>query len=102
MNHLGEMEYRETGEWGKGFFPDDVNDEAHHVNQKTLLLMVRVRDDRIRELVKDFRVHANAVGICRTREEERRSMDKMVAILEPLNERIGEILRRLDDDQDLS
>ncbi len=99
MDHLDKMEYRKTGEWGKHLFPEDLDEGAREAGVKTLMLMVRVRDDVVRDMVKKFRDHANAVGICRSETESRQALDGMTAVLGPLHERIGMILRKLDDDE---
>jgi len=94
------MECRKTGQWGRHLFPDDLDNDAREAGVKTLMLMVRVRDDSIREMMKTFRDQANQVGICLTENESRQARDRMFAVLEPLHERIGTILRRLDEDDD--
>jgi len=100
MHHLDEMEYRKSGNWGGYLFPEDLDNAAGEAGVKTLTLMVRVRDDGIRELMKTFRDHANRLGICRSKEESRQAADGMAAAIEPLQERIGMMLRKLDDDED--
>jgi hypothetical protein len=99
MHHPDEMEYRRTGQWGGHLFPEDLNDSAHQAGVKTLMLMVRVRDDKVREMMKTFRDHANQVGICRTEIESRLALEGMSAALDPLHERIGMVLRILDEEE---
>jgi hypothetical protein len=100
MNHLAEMEFRKTGKWGGWLFPEGLSDEAHRANVTIMVLTSRVRDDRVREIVESFRHHANCVGIARTREADREALEKMGELIQPLHERIGEVLRKLDDDED--
>lgn len=99
MNHLDEMEFRKTGKWGGHLFPEGLSDAAHQSNVTIMVLTSRVRDDRIREVVAAFRSHANCVGTSATREADRTALDKMSELIEPLHERIGEVLRKLDDDE---
>jgi len=100
MHHLDEMEQRKTGEWGRHLLPEDLDNDAYQANVSIMVLTSRVRDDRVRELVETFRSNATHVGISHTEEAARAALAKMVEVLEPLHERIGEILRKLDDDED--
>jgi hypothetical protein len=90
-----------TGQWGGHLFPEDLDASAHEAGVKTLMLMVRVRDDGIREMMKTFRDYANKVAMCRSEAEGQQALLNMVAVLEPLHERIGVILRKLDDDEEV-
>lgn len=101
IHHLNEMEFRKTGKWGNNLFPEDLDNGAYEASVKTLMYMMRVRDDNIRELMKKFRSHANHVGICRSRGEGTLAIQEAIATSEPLHERIGMILRKLDDDEPL-
>jgi hypothetical protein len=100
MYHLDEMEHRKTGRWGGHLFPEGLSDEAHHSNVTIMVLTSRVRDDRTREMAKTFRSHANRVGISTTEQEDAQALYRMAEVLDPLHERIGEVLRKLDDDED--
>jgi len=100
MHHLDEMEYRKTGKWGGHLFPDDLDDDAHHANVTSMVLTSRVRDERIRELAETFRSYANMVGISQTEQAEKEAVRRAIELLQPLHERIGEVLRKLDDDED--
>ena len=99
MHHMDEMEYRKTGQWGGHLLPEDLDVISHEAMVKTLMFMVRVSDDRIREMMSTFRHHAAHVGICRTQRESQQAFDGMSAALGPLHERIGMILRKLDDEE---
>lgn len=101
MNHLGEMEFRKTGKWGAHLFPDDLSDAAHQASVTILVLTARVRDEGIRKMVESFRSYANRVGISPTKETDREALAKMAELLQPLHERVGEVLRKLDDDEDV-
>jgi hypothetical protein len=100
MNHLDEMEYRKTGQWGGKLFPEELSDNEHTANVTVMVLSARVRDDRIRQLAETFREHANRIGSSRTKELAGETLQKMAETLAPLHERIGEVLRKLDDDED--
>lgn len=93
------MEFKKTNRWGGQLLPKELDDSEHEAGVKTLMFMVRVRDPDIRELTRTFRTHANQVGFCKSESESRAELMEMGAALEPLHERIGMILRKLDDDE---
>jgi uncharacterized membrane protein len=102
IHHLDLMEHRKNGTWGGNLLPEDLSDDAHHANVTLMVLTARVRDSHIQEMVQTFRNHASRVGISRTEEAEKEALARMSEVLEPLHQRIGEVLRKLDDDEDAS
>jgi hypothetical protein len=100
MHHLDRMEQRRTGNWGRYLLPDDLNNEAFQANVSIMVLISRVRDNRVRELAETFREHASRVGISDTEEAGRNALDIVTEVLDPLHKRIGEVLRKLDEDDD--
>ena len=100
MHHLDVMEYRKSGKW-RGFqFPEELNDGAHQANVRMIVLTSRVQDGRIREMADTLRTHACCVGACATEESALAALAQMTAVLEPIHERIGAVLRKLDEDED--
>ena len=78
-------------------FPDEL-DESNRLNQvRTYILGVRVRDDLARELTMKFRGYADAVLKSKTRTDSEEASSCMADTLEALNQRVGELLRKLDD-----
>jgi len=67
----------------------------------TKMYTARVRDDKIRELATSFRESSNHVGLCTTREQSVRAMQDSISAYQPLQERIGLVLRKLDDEEDI-
>ena len=100
IGHIDEMEYRKTGKWLGQRLPDGLSDKARNNTVQTLLLMERVRDREIRDLTKVFRSYANQIGVCRNFEDKSRATENMANALPPLHERIGIVLRQLDDDEE--
>jgi hypothetical protein len=94
------MEYRKTGIWRGQRIPADLSDDAHQANVAIMILTPRVRDDRIREMTKSSRSYVGSVVMSQTREAAMEALEKMINALEPLHERIGEVLRKMDDDED--
>jgi hypothetical protein len=100
INHFNKMQQRKTGKWAGCLLPEELDKDASSSNAILLALTPRVRDERIREMVKTFRNHACNVGISWSEQAEQEAMDKMFEVVPPLHERIGEVLRKLDDDED--
>jgi len=100
MHHHDEREYKRSGQWGRTLLGEELNRFAYEATVKTLTYTMRVRDDHVRELAKRFRETCSKVGLCGSREEALRAMQESIAALEPLQERLGLVLRKLDDDED--
>jgi hypothetical protein len=102
MYHLDEMEFRKTGKWGGNLFPEDLDSACHEASVKTLMRLVRVRDDAVREMANTFRTSALEVSLCKSQGAAEQKMRDAISALDPLNERIELILRKLDDDEESS
>lgn len=100
MHHIERMELKKTGKWGGFLFPEGLSDSALEANVKIMVLNSRVRDEHIRELAERFRGHANKIGILPSPQATEDASLKMIETIDPLHKRIGEILRKLDDDED--
>jgi hypothetical protein len=100
MHHLDSMAHRSGGEWHGQLYPADVDSEAHLVNVQTSLLAVRVRDDSIRSMVRELKDKCMSVVFSRNKADSDRFILDAANLFETLNERIGERLRQLDDDED--
>jgi uncharacterized membrane protein len=100
MHHFDAMEYKKTGKWGGQLLPAGLSSDAMQSSITIMILKVRVRDEVIRELVNNFRSHANRVGVTRSEQASQEALSKMAAVIEPLHDRIGDVLRKLDDDED--
>ena len=93
------MSFRKTGAWKKELLPAELDDGWRSAQMRTSLLKVRVSDDRIREMVDQFK---NELVNLAVSDEQRRSetgVSSIMGILESLNERIGEVLRKFDEDE---
>jgi len=65
-----------------------------------MVLNSRVRDKKISEIVESFRNWANQVGLTASPAEGNTAIVRMSETIAPLHERIGEVLRKLDNDED--
>jgi hypothetical protein len=98
-HHLDEMAYREIGQWQKQLLGDDLDQESLLAMRRTAILSVRVRDSSLRELVKTFRQCAAQTSIGVSRDASNSAMNSMAAVFEQVQERVGELLRTLDDEE---
>lgn len=99
VHHLDTMERRKSGVWVHQV-PEDLNQEAFAAMVKTLQLLVRVHDDPIRQMTQALRTHATGIVTHRMEEDSTRAMKGMLEVIQPLHERIGLVLRQLDDDEE--
>jgi hypothetical protein len=100
MNHLDSMALRSGGEWHGQLYPQDLNDEANGANVQTMLLAARVRDASIRSMTEELRSKCNSVLFCKDEADGEHILVDAGNTFGKLNERIGEQLRRLDDDEE--
>lgn len=92
------MEFRTTGEWQKSLFPQDLDESNRVAVARTSMLAVRVQDQKTRELVKNFKNATAAVTESAAADESTAAMARIGPVFEELNHRIGDILRKLDEE----
>lgn len=100
MKHHDTMAVRAGGEWGKQLLGEDLNNRSHLTNVQTTMLGVRVRDESVRNLLRELREECMHSQLAGSEAEAERALVKAASIFEKLNERIGELLRKLDDDEE--
>ena len=93
--HLDTMAIRNTGK--TQLLPDDLDEGYRLAQVRTSLLAVRVRDDSVRELAEQFRRISVDCTAAKSQEDRDRQMHLAMQTNIQLNERIGELLRTLDD-----
>jgi hypothetical protein len=97
--HNDYMAFRRTQTWQKELIPDGL-DEEHRLNfAKVRLLTARIADDEIRSRVAKLVDLGTSVGSCESAAVAKRCLDEMVHVDSGLNERIGQLLRRLDAEE---
>lgn len=89
--------FRETNQWHKNRYGEELSEQNRIANALISKLVVRVRDDRVRQQVQLFRDNAFRVFSSSSLSESEQALTKMGAELEAANQRIGEILRTLDE-----
>jgi hypothetical protein len=99
-NHEDVVAYRKTGVWKKQYLTDEV-DEGFRASQVNVSrLRVRVRDENIRELVELFSQACVNSVLADSELAAQSEMLHMASVLAQAHERIGFVLRSLDDDED--
>jgi hypothetical protein len=97
IHHQDKMIYASTNQWGKQRVGDDLSETNRLAQARTGMLGPRVRDGTVRELVSKLKTHSVEVLRSETLEDSERADLALIIIHDKLNERIGEVLRNLDD-----
>jgi hypothetical protein len=97
IHHQDKMAYRSTGKWSKQLLGDELSEGNRLAQARTGLLGARVRDDTIRELIDKLKTYSAEVINSPTPEDSERAESSMTVVFDELNQRIGEVLRKLDD-----
>ncbi len=98
MHHRDMMSYVKTGEWEKNLFPDDLAEKDRLANARSQMLVVRVRDKTVRDLVQAFKDYAVKVTFADSRDASDLAWRQMADVNVELNNRVGELLITLDDE----
>jgi hypothetical protein len=99
MHHKDVMAAKQSGQWQKQLFGEEVNNRAMLAMRRTSTLGVRVHNDAVRNMVFVIRDAAAKVTASRTEEDSEMAFVLMVANLDQLQHRIGELLRKMDDEE---
>jgi hypothetical protein len=91
-------EYRESGKWQRQLFPEDLAEQNRLAHARMAMLASRVRDDTVRLIVGDFKDAAVKSTMSPAKDESEQALSRMMTAFEALNQRIGELLRLLDDE----
>jgi hypothetical protein len=97
-NHLDEMAFRKTNEWGKQMLPEDLNEGYFAASTQTALLSSRVRDDTVRQLTESFRAVSSKAILAETAADAHSQLQSLMGISNELHGRIGKLIRTIDDD----
>lgn len=97
LHHQDAMTFRNTGVWGRQPVSDELSEGHRAALARTNMLVARVRDEDIRHLVGQLRAHSAEASISRSEADAGRCIASMMGAQEQANERVGEILRSLDE-----
>lgn len=78
-------------------YPEDINLGGQFANARTALLGVRVRDEEVRSLLKQLKDESTFAFLDHDKDMRESYMQAAGSTFVELNNRIGEILRKLDD-----
>lgn len=88
---------REGFEWRKNSFPHELSERTRLTNVQTMRLGVRVRDEQIRLLLSTFRKCCTNVQFATNEQASERQMSESSDKFAELNDRIGQVIRQLDE-----
>jgi len=98
IHHQDKIAVLNTGK--RQLLPDDLDENDRLAQEKTQMLSSRVRDSLVRELVEQSRQLSADITMSTTEDERSdQILNAMYGVFGQLNERIGEILRTLDDSE---
>ena len=97
IHHQDEMAYRSSGKWSKQLLSDELDEGNRLAQARTGMLGARVRDDAIRDLIDKLKTHSAEAINSPTPKDSERAISNMTVVFDELNQRIGEVLRKLDD-----
>jgi hypothetical protein len=97
--HLDLIAYHRTGEFVRQRISEELNERNRLANGRTSVLTSRVRDVAVREMIQTFSDYANVETMSRDLDEAREAANLGIRLFVKINERIGELLRKLDDDE---
>jgi hypothetical protein len=98
-HHEDVLSHRATGVWGKAPLSQEVDQSEFHAQTRTNMLAVRVRDDQVRDMALKLKAIATAVALARSKTDSDRALAQMIGVFAEVNQRIGELLRTLDDEE---
>ena len=95
--HQDVVAHRTTGTWQRQQLPDDLSNDRLRLTTETMLLASRVRDDEVRALADRLRTQTAVVGLSSGENEAESRMMAAADTQGALIQRIGEIVRGLDE-----
>jgi hypothetical protein len=98
--HQDRMAFHETGEWQKQQIEGGWSDRHLEAQTAVNKYSVRVRDERVRVLVKKLTAECSNILMSSGKEVSEGYFQAAIETMVELNGRIGEILRQLDDEED--
>lgn len=101
MHHQDVVAFRQTGRWQRQQLSDDLDANYLQHNTDTMLLASRVRDAETRSLTDKLRTQTSAAGFSSTEKDAEGRMMAAADIQQALTQRIGQLLRELDEAEGL-
>jgi hypothetical protein len=98
IHHLDTRAYKQTGDWRTQLVPEDLDEKNRSANARTAVLTSRVHDASVRKMVQEFKENANFETMGRDPESASDAHNLGIRLFVKINERIGELLRKIDDE----
>lgn len=99
-NHEYVMAYRTSGTWRKQPLTEEADQGFLRAQTSVGLLRVRIRDQEVRQLAEQFSKVCVDVVVSTSETAADHALRQITNAITELHERIGAILRNLDDDED--
>ena len=97
MNHEDVVAFRSGGRWQRQLYPDELSDGQLQQITEIMLLASRVHDDLARTLAVTLREQCASVGISDNEAQAQSRMTTAASTQQALIERIGHLVRTMDD-----
>lgn len=95
--HADTMAFRSTGRWQRQKLGEDQSEGHRLAVQETLVLATRVRDEQVRELADALRIRCSDTLFSESELTGQQAMLAAAATHGELTQRIGELVRQIDD-----
>lgn len=96
------MQSRAAGKWTKSLLPDELNAREFNAGVQVTKLRVRVRDEILRNAIKRLRDSSYGITVANSEAQSTQALNSSIEIFEFVSERLGELLRTLDDEEEAS
>lgn len=98
--HLAECKlWSDTGSWGGGDVPVDVNDQSRAAFRQVTLARVRVRDEHVRDMAERVSKLCSQVSFADSVDASEDAVLSAGSLYNIFNEKVGESLRALEDEE---
>lgn len=91
--------FRSSGKWRHEPLGDDLNEKSRSAFRQVTLTKVRVRDEHVRGIVGSVSGLCADVTLARSSNESENIIQAAGQLFQELNEKIGEALRALEDEE---
>ena len=98
MHSHRSLQNESSHSWDVPNISAELSDRLYFARAQSRTLAVRVSDDSTRSIQKDLSETAGRVILAKTKEAAETASLNLLQVHDKLNNRIGEILRKLDDD----
>ena len=93
-NYLDVMNFRKTGSWKpRPLLGEEMNNKALEAARRSNILLARVDDDTLRDLVRAMKDAGSKITFAESEEESNSAIRRSMEEFQKANERIGELLR---------